>query len=42
MNSATTEVEIDLQLEIQADDSMSLSVDQISLIAGGQCITNSI
>jgi hypothetical protein len=42
MNTVTSEVEIDLQPEIQADDSMSLSVDQLSLISGGQCITNSI
>lgn len=42
MNTTATEVEVDFDSETQNDGSDMLSVDQLALIAGGQCITNSI
>lgn len=43
MNTWTAEVELDLsELEAQSDSAPVLTVEQLAIIAGGQCTTNSI
>ena len=43
MNTWTAEAELDLsELEAQSDSTPSLTAEQLTLIAGGQCTTNSI
>jgi len=43
MNTSTAEMELDVvELEQQSEKGPSLTVEQLMLIAGGQCTTNSI
>ena len=43
MNTRTAEVELEYsQVEGQSDKASTLTLEQLLLIAGGQCTTNSI
>ena len=43
MNTRTAELELDIcELEVQSDKVSTLTLEQLLLIAGGQCTTNSI
>jgi hypothetical protein len=42
MDIAISQVEINNDSEISSDEAISLSADELLLIGGGQCITNSI
>jgi len=43
MNSVTIELEVNVaDVETHIEDQPVLSIEQLSMIAGGQCTTNSI
>lgn len=42
MNSVTIELEVIEKVESAIDETPALSIEQLSMIAGGQCTTNSI
>ena len=42
MNAVTTQVEIKVEVEVESQEAPGLAVEQLALIGGGQCITNSI
>ena len=42
MNDVTTQVEFKVEVEVENQEAPGLAVEQLSLVAGGQCITNSI
>ena len=42
MNSVTIELEVIEKLDSAIEETPVLSIEQLSMIAGGQCTTNSI
>lgn len=42
MNSANSQLQVQSQTEAEGDEGTVLSADELLLIGGGQCITNSI
>jgi len=42
MNPALSYIETDVQTELEKETQATLSDEQLALIAGGQCTTNSI
>jgi len=42
MNTATIELEVDAELQGEKVEVSSLTVDQLMLISGGECVVNSI
>jgi len=42
MNTATIELEVGVELQGEQADVSSLTVEQLMLISGGECVVNSI